>query len=162
MTTLEARIIKLFRIERNVVNISQATAQIVQDTAFRNVSTSQVRSIVFRLEREGLLHHHRDSSGITRFFWAVAEGDVKAHADAIVIQKKRKMVRMSSIKLKWFVVRVKLENMPYDTWDWDWLVYKPTDFTLVALDKQDVIDIMVDTFNVPRRSIIIVEIEKAP
>ena len=66
---LETAIINLFRVSRNVVNISQLTAQLVQEPAFRDVGTTQVRSVVFRLEKDGMLKRETDTVGVTRFSW---------------------------------------------------------------------------------------------
>jgi hypothetical protein len=66
-TPLTIAIINLFR-AGNVVTISQLTAQLVQEPAFRLVGTSEVRSIVVGLERDKLVRRSLDG-GIMRFQW---------------------------------------------------------------------------------------------
>jgi hypothetical protein len=69
-TPLTIAIIKLFR-GGNVVTISQLTAQLVQESAFRGTSTIEVRRVVFGLEKDKLLDRTTEG-GITRFRWVRA------------------------------------------------------------------------------------------
>lgn len=66
-TTLEAALINLFRNGGNM-NISQTTAQLHTDAAFRGYSTVQVKRTVLKLEKERILKRET-TDGITRFSW---------------------------------------------------------------------------------------------
>ena len=65
---LTADIMRIFR-AGNVVNISQLTAQLIQEPRWRTLGTQEVRAIVFSLEKEAILVRE-NCDGITRFRWS--------------------------------------------------------------------------------------------